>query len=241
MPAKSVKEWLMNKRMWLPIVANGFLFFSSLLLLIDLAPRDYLASYKSRRNAIEALREANNIVTTLPAEVTIKGSSPDFRFTTDPHVFEILRDFIHERSPVAHTVRWQDTIGVGFMTYNVEVLKPAMLDVFQPLYIVEVSPDSKSSVIKPVGQLADLDSWLSSWRRSSLTNTALGFLIIGFFLQLLEACFKLRVPASGRNNPHDEEGKVMPDNTAIGEEDQKKDAIRRDGKERLKAIAEDEG
>jgi len=41
-------------------------------------------------------------------------------------------------------------------------------------------------------------------------------------------------------HPYDEEGKIMPDDRAIGEEEQKKEAIRSEDEKRQKAIAEDD-
>jgi len=59
------------------------------------------------------------------------------------------------------------------------------LESFYPLYIIE-APEGEDNkcILRPVGQLSDLDVWLSSWRFSGMTKTAVVLLFLGFMLQL---------------------------------------------------------
>jgi hypothetical protein len=211
-------EKIKFNRFWLSIIANTFLFFSALLLLIDFAPRDLFPNYISRRNSIEALRKAKNIMGPLPTGIVVKGESSDFTMISDPEHFKILSDFIRERAPLESIVNWDNAIGVGYATISLPV-GPSKLDAFHPLYIVEM-PSFGSTVFKlsPVGLLTDLDKWLSSWRQSSLTNTALVFLFTGFLIQLFEAILKL-VPDRNKKELFEENAaismiKSIPDTVA---------------------------
>jgi hypothetical protein len=177
--------------LWLSFIANSFLFVSSLLLLIDVGPRDWQPSYLSRKQAIETLRTQVNILGSLPSDVNVKGETRDLKLSSHPQTFEILRDFIRERSPLADTVRWSSAVGVGFSTISLPV-GPLKLEAFRPLYVVELPEGGKDTfVLRPVGQFSDLESWLSTWRQSALTVTALLLLLAGFLLQTAEAALKL--------------------------------------------------
>lgn len=67
------------------------------------------------------------------------------------------------------------------------------LDAFHSLYVT-LLPKAGSTVfeIVPVGQLEDLDRWLSRWHQSSLTLTAAITLAVGFLLQLLSRVIRWR-------------------------------------------------
>lgn len=180
------------------LAGNVLLFLSSLLLLVDVSPREWLPSYAVRKQAIETLRTNVNILGRLPPGVNAKGATPELKLTSDPKAFEILRDFIRQRSPLSGTVQWEAAIGVGYSTVSLPVggLK---LEALRPLYISELpNPRSDTFLLRPVGQLSDLDSWLSTWRQSALTITALVLLLCGFFLQFMEAVLKLNATQKQR-------------------------------------------
>jgi hypothetical protein len=111
------------------------------------------------------------------------------KLVVDPVSAHTLADLIRNRSLLGHTVPWDRAVGVGFSTISIPV-GPLKLDGFHPLYIA-VMPIEASTTLEliPVGQLEDIDRWLSAWHQSSITVTAAIFLTVGFLLQLILRLF----------------------------------------------------
>jgi hypothetical protein len=169
----------------LGLVADALLFLSGLLLLVDLAPRDLLPKASHQKRALQKLREGRNLIFSPPPLTTIEPSSQDMKLVVDPDSARILVDLIRDRSILAYTVPWDRAVGVGYSTLSLPVGR-LNLDGFHPLYIA-VMPIGDSSPLEliPVGQLEDIDRWLSAWHQSSVTVTAAIFLTAGFLLQLI--------------------------------------------------------
>jgi hypothetical protein len=171
------------------LIADCLLFLSGLLLLVDLAPRDLMPRTKRQKAALEKLRENQNLLLSLPPHTNVQAESQTMKLVSDPTAAQILIDLIQKRSALAHTVPWDRAIGVGFSTVSVPVAQ-LKLDAFHPLYIAALPPeDSTTMELFPVGQLEDVDRWLSAWHQSSLTVTAAVFLTCGFLLQLVVRLF----------------------------------------------------
>jgi hypothetical protein len=172
-------------------ITNGILFLSSLFLLIDVAPKDFSPTYKKQIEAVSKLRTDRNILGINPPGYNIKPETQDMRIVWDTPTYEILKSLIIDFSPYVKSIRWDKAIGVGYAVQSLPVGRNK-LEAFRPLYIVEIPMDGNSSQLNlnPVGQLQDLDVWLSTQRQSSLTIAALILLVIGFFLQLLESYYK---------------------------------------------------
>jgi hypothetical protein len=170
------------------LVTNFILFISSLLLLIDLAPRDFAPSYRKRVDAISKLTRYQNIIGYVPIGVNIKTQNPAMSIVPEIDAYRILKDMVQEYSPYAGTVKWNRAIGIGYSTLRLPVGKLAV-DAFHPLYIVETPDSTKPDelLLRPVGQLPDLTKWISEQHQSSMTQTAILLLVIGFFLQLRES------------------------------------------------------
>ena len=83
---------------------NAMLFLSSLLLLIDIAPRDVVPSHKKRVRAVEVLREKRNIIGEAPSNVNIAPANSGMSLVRDPESYAILADFIRRRSSLAGSV-----------------------------------------------------------------------------------------------------------------------------------------
>ena len=174
------------------LIADCLLFLSGLLLLVDLAPRDFMPRTKRQKNALERLRENQNLLLSLPPGIKAQPESQTMKLATDPASAEILIHLIQKRSALAHTVPWDRAVGVGFSTVSVPVAQ-LKLDALHPLYIAALpAGDSTTMELFPVGQLEDIDRWLSAWHQSSLTVTAAICLTCGFLLQLV-----VRVVGSG--------------------------------------------
>jgi hypothetical protein len=62
----------------------------------------------------------------------------------------------------------------------------ATIDAFHALYIIVAPTDESQSTAEliPVGQLEDLDRWLSKLHQGSLIRWAAILLTLGFFIQL---------------------------------------------------------
>lgn len=176
----------MKRKHWrgLEILANTLLFLSSLLLLIDIAPRDFFPSHRERIRAVNALKQERNILDPVPSDVTVRPETRTMRISNDPTTYLILADLIKERSILASSIEWDHAVGVGYSTISVPV-GGNKLDAFRALYVV-LTPTGGGDRFRlvPVGQLEDLDAWLIEWRQGSLTATAIGLLTIGFFLHL---------------------------------------------------------
>jgi hypothetical protein len=169
----------------LGLLADALLFLSGLLLLVDLAPRDLLPKAIRQKNALQRLRENHNLLFSLPPHTSIQPANQEMKLVVDPTSARTLVDLIRSRSALAHTVPWDRAVGVGFSTMSIPV-GPLKLDGFHPLYIA-VMPGAESSTLEliPVGQLEDIDRWLTAWHQSSVTVTAAIFLTAGFLLQLI--------------------------------------------------------
>jgi hypothetical protein len=165
-------------------VADALLFLSGLLLLIDLSPRDFMPRFARQKVTLTRLREHHNLVSP-PAGVNFKPETQTLKMAEDAASVHTLADLIRERSLLAYTVPWAQMVGVGFSTISLPVGQ-LKVDAFHPLYVVVTPPgDATPLELIPVGQLEDLDRWITSWHQSSLTFTAVTFLTLGFLLQLV--------------------------------------------------------
>jgi hypothetical protein len=167
------------------LAADGLLFLSGLLLLVDLSPRDFMPRFARQKAALARLREHHNLVLPPPPGVNFKPETRTMKMAEDPAAVHTLADLIRERSSLAHTVPWAQMVGIGFSTLSAPVGQ-LKVDAFHPLYVAIVpTGDAASLELIPVGQLEDLDRWITSWHQSSLTLTAATFLTLGFLLQLV--------------------------------------------------------
>lgn len=174
----------------LEILANLLLFLSSLLLLIDIAPRDFLPSQRQRVRALTTLRASQNILGPIPAGMNVRPETSTLKIVSDPATYQTLVGMIRERSIHVDDVLWKDAIGVGYSTVSIPVAGNK-LDAMHPLYVVQMPLDNGDRfVLVPVGQLEDLESWVSQARQTSTTRVALLLLAVGFLLQLLMAAIK---------------------------------------------------
>jgi hypothetical protein len=171
----------------LEIAGNATLFLSSLLLLIDIAPHDFFPSHKKRVKALELLRTNRNILIKLPSNLNIAAESSGMSIVQDSESYAVLSEFIRQRSTLARSIDWSRAIGIGYAIQSLPVGQ-AKLEAFRPLYVALI-PDGQETqlTLVPVGQLGDLDTWLSQQRQGSISKLALVFLVIGFFLQLVSS------------------------------------------------------
>ena len=171
------------------LVADALLFLSALLLLIDLAPHDFLPKARRQKDALKKLREGQNLLFTPPPNTNIQPGSQEMKLAVDPISARIIADLIRNRSLLAQTVSWDRALGVGYATISVPVAQ-AKLAAFHPLYIAqEPPPGSTIMELIPVGQLEDIERWLRAWRQSSVTVSAAILLTLGFLFQLLSRIF----------------------------------------------------
>lgn len=166
--------------------ANTLLFLSSLLLLIDIAPRDFLPSHRRRVAAVFDLRRHRNIVGPIPAGVRLRPVG-NMGMVRDEAAYRTLIDFIQQRSALSGNVDWGRAMAVGYSTISMPVAG-STLEAFHPLYVALTPPGTEDQLeLVPVGQLEDLDRWLQEWRQGSMTRAALVLLAAGFLLQLWPA------------------------------------------------------
>jgi hypothetical protein len=170
---------------WLDLTADLLLFLSGLLLLIDFAPRDLFPSQRANRQAVAILRAQRNLLGDLPVGLSAQGQTPTEAISHDPQTVTALVALIKQQSDLAHTVDWSRAVGVGYSAISIPVAQNK-LDAFHPLYVTMLPrPNTTAFELAPVGQLEDLDRWLSRWHQNSLTAAAAILLAIGFLLQLL--------------------------------------------------------
>ena len=169
--------------------ANTLLFLSTLLILIDLSPLDFLPKTKKRRRAIESLRKETNIIRTPEKGLTIRPENAKMGMVIDDKSFALLRSIIEQHSEYAHEIDWNQVVGIGYSTISLPVDK-IPLPAFRPLYVA-ISPSAESTTLSllRVGQFEDLNRWITGWRRGPLTWTAVGFLSLGYLLQLISSYF----------------------------------------------------
>jgi hypothetical protein len=169
----------------LEVIANVMLFLSSLLLLIDVAPRDFLPQHKKRIRAIEVLRDKKNILGTIPQGINISPEQSSLSIVKDENTYNVLAAFIRQRSALARGVDWSRAIAIGYSVTSIPVAN-ATLEGFHPLYIALIPPTGQTQLsLYPIGQIGDLDTWLAEQRQGSITKLALVILVVGFFLQLV--------------------------------------------------------
>lgn len=170
-------------------VANTLLFLSTILILLDLSPLDFLPKTKRRLRAIDTLLKATNILKTPENGITIKPENSQMGMVTDNESFELLRSIIEQHSEYSHEIDWNQVVGIGYSTISLPVDK-IPLPAFRPLYVA-IAPSVGSSTLSllRVGQFEDLNRWITGWRRGPLTWTAVGFLSLGYLLQLVSTYF----------------------------------------------------
>ena len=168
----------------LEIAANVALFVSALLLLIDVAPHDFLPAHKKRVHAVNLLRKSRNVLGNLPPNTKVTSETTGMDLLCEPEAYSALSNFIRQKSPLAHAVDWAKAVGVGYATMSLPVGN-STVEAYRTLYVTLIpeEPDTKM-VLVPVGQLGDLDAWLSEQRQGAITRIALVFLMLGFALQL---------------------------------------------------------
>jgi hypothetical protein len=66
------------------LIADCLLFLSGLLLLIDLAPRDFMPITKRQRAALGRLRENQNLLLSLPPHTNIQQENQTTKLACDP-------------------------------------------------------------------------------------------------------------------------------------------------------------
>lgn len=177
---------------WLDLAGDALLFLSALLLLLDFAPRDLFPTQQARHRAVATLRAKHSLLGQLPAGVRVQPQTPTEAPSDDPDVVATLVGIIKQQSDLAQSVDWSRAVGVGYSSVSVPVAQNK-LDAFHPLYVTLLpKPDSTVFELVPVGQLEDLDRWLSRWHRSSLTLAAAILLAVGFLLQLLSRITRWR-------------------------------------------------
>lgn len=169
----------------LEMLANILLFLSSLLLLIDVAPRDFLPSHKRRVRAVAELRQHRNIVGPVPAVLELQPEG-DVNVTLDEPTYRTLVEFLKQRSPLAGVIEWNRAIGVGYAAISFP-LGIGTLEAFRGVYVMLQPQGGTTLELAPVAQLDDLEVWLRQWRQGNLTKTAFVLLAAGFFLQLWPA------------------------------------------------------
>jgi hypothetical protein len=175
---------------WFDLAGDVLLFLSGLLLLIDIAPRDLTPSHKAQREAVAVLRKHRNLIGDLPSKVNVNSQAGTF--SNDEKSVANLFDVIKQESDLAHTVDWSRAVGVGYTKISFPVAQHS-LDVLHPLYVTLMPPgDSTVFELVHVGQLEDIDRWLSRWHQSSLTWAAVLTLTFGFFFQLLSRVLRWR-------------------------------------------------
>jgi len=149
---------------WVGLVANTLLFLSSLLLIIDVAPRDFSPTHRRRVEAIAMLHQQRNVLGMLPAGVQIRPETERVSIAHDQNTFEILSTFTREQAPVAQRIEWRRVVGVGYTAVRVSV-GDSQLEAVRPLYVVLLPQGNSDRMsLEPVGQLGDLDDWLTKQR-----------------------------------------------------------------------------
>src|SRR5438132_973532 len=110
---KAWMGWLRTNNRSFEILANSLLFLSSLLLLIDIAPRDFLPSQRQRVRALATLRANQNILGPVPTGINVRPQTATMKIVSDPDAYQTLVDIIRERSIRVNDVSWKDALGIG--------------------------------------------------------------------------------------------------------------------------------
>lgn len=175
---------MISKLLRLQNISSFLLCLSSLLLLLDFAPRDILPSYKKQIDAIETLKKSQIVLLeNNNSTINYEGNKPK-NLAFDSKSYFILSELIKQHSPSSKNIEWERAVGIGYTSLSLP-LGNDKIEAFNPLYIV-YSPN-KQSESKPyaaIGQLQDLEVWMSLQHQGSLTGWALFFLLLGFSLQL---------------------------------------------------------
>ena len=167
----------------LSIAGNCVLFLSSLLLVVDIAPRDFFPSYLRHKKAISELRDKHNIYVTTPG-INLRFQSGQGH--ADAQAYELLKELIIRNSPLVNNVDWDKSVGIGYVEKSIPVAGNKLI-AFRALYVAQLpdKDDEEMMSLIPVGQLSDLDMWLKAQHIGSLTITATVLLSLGFLLQLI--------------------------------------------------------
>jgi len=185
----------------LSTIGNVLLFISSLLLLIDISPRDLLPSYQRQQGAISELKD-KHFIYALPSQ-GINFNFQGQQAYADPQAYKILKELIIENSALVSEVDWDRAVGIGYAADKIPVAQ-GELEFLRPLFVAQL-PKSQDTMLLlvPVGQLSDLDTWLRAKHRGSLTFAATVSLFFGFLMQLIAGFLhKDQVPSQnlGQNN-----------------------------------------
>jgi len=174
---KSIREFL----------ANGILFLSGWILVMDFAPSDWSAKTVGRKQAVAKLIQSQSHIICSeehPApNVNITGS------VFDREGFRLLVEVIRQHSSYAEEIPWDRAVCVGHKTINM-VMAPIKkgMPTFNQLFVAVLPEDlSRAPELDaiPVGTLSDLDKWLREDHLRKVNLWAGALLVIGFGLQLI--------------------------------------------------------
>lgn len=168
---------------YLSIIANSILFFGSLSLLIDVAPSDFSPSFVEQKQAINLFKEYRIVMQPV---VNVNFNFEGGQGLIDYDKFIVLKKFIQNYSPHSDYIDWDEIIGIGYSkislsTYGYEY------DAVRPLYIAKAPIEKDKLRITAIGELSDLNEWLKLRHQKSLINTAVIFLVAGFFIQFVSS------------------------------------------------------
>jgi hypothetical protein len=167
------------------LVADVVLFAAALLWLLDYSPLDQMPAARERRDAIETLRREGNLILDLPG-TTIKPGSQNMRIAKRPKEVDTLVKFIKAESAPVTPIEWSKVISVGFSAVSVPV-GPHTLEAIHPLYVglPPLAAAKQDIDLISVGQLEDLDRWISRHHQRNVVIFIASLLLVGFLLQIL--------------------------------------------------------
>ena len=173
----------MLTRLLIGIIANGLLFVSGLIVLIDFAPLDSSRGYRRQVEAVVKLRQNHNVAIPVPHVTIDFGNEGGI---LDAGTFEVLTKMIREHSSYSNTVPWAQVVSVGYGTMRMPVGSGKSIEGLHSLFVAVRPQDSRGKELEnfPVGLLDDLDRWIAVSHQRSLTLCAAWLLTLGFFLQL---------------------------------------------------------
>ena len=163
------------------------LFVSSLFLLLDVVPTDFLPDRLRQQNAINTLRMNQNILGNIPANMNVNLENEKEKFIKDSMAFSVLIALVRKNSSSITGLELEKIIGIGYARLSLPV-GSRNIEAFHPLYLATFPNDVNSSVLEltPIGRLEDLDEWLLRQHQKSLQFWAGLLLVIGFLLQIVE-------------------------------------------------------
>lgn len=184
------------------------MFLSSVVILIDFTPTDFLPSQQKIRNAIDLLEEHDYVIRNPDIRTNYKFEGEDKKPLIDNQIVDVLLPFLERHTNPSIKIEWNRVLGIGHAKVNIPVGQFKLV-AYHPIFVVyQPGPESGDVTLQayPIGTLDETKGVLTDYRFSKLSLFALILLCVGFFIQLIQPFLEDKGRVETGNNEKENTG-----------------------------------